>query len=88
MKQTKRFNIDVYLANGSCLETTFFQALDEGQAPAARFYLGFSSDAVREQDLPWIAVGDIAYLPDEVVAVKVSAVENGESPPLRPRQAK
>jgi hypothetical protein len=67
----REFRIEVFFANGSQLQTEFTQRIEDGQRPASRFYLGYSSDHAHNQDLPWIAVGDIAYLPDEVVAVRI-----------------
>lgn len=78
MATLKEFRIEVFLANGSHLQTEFTQLIEEGQRPATRFYLGYSSDQAMNQDLPWIAVGDIAYLPDEVVAVKIVPSERAD----------
>ncbi|MGH2364179.1 MAG: hypothetical protein ACRDHX_05940 [Chloroflexota bacterium] len=75
MLQEREFELEVFLANHAQLITRFRQRLDDFQAPAARFYLGFSTDQAAKQDLPWIAVGDIAYQPDEVVAVRVRQVD-------------
>jgi hypothetical protein len=71
MGTMKDYQLEVYLNNGVRLQTRFSQNLEEGQRPAARFYLGYSSDAAMTQDLPWIAVGEIAYMPDEAVAVRI-----------------
>ena len=78
-QRSKAFHLEVILDNGTRLETRFTQVLEEGQLPAARFYLGYSSDTTLQQDLPWIAVGEIAYLPDEVVAVKITPADEGAS---------
>jgi len=67
----KEFQLEVYLTNGVRLQTRFSQDLEDGQRPATRFYLGYSSDTTTTQDLPWIAVGDIAYMPDEAVAIRI-----------------
>jgi len=72
----REFELEIYLANHAQLTTRFRQRLDDFQAPAARFYLGFSSDQATKQDLPWIAVGDIAYQPDEVIAVRVRQLDD------------
>lgn len=73
MAELRNFRLEVFLANGTRLETTFAQRLEPHQSPAARFYLGYSSDSTIQRDLPWITVGEIAYRPEEVVAVKVGA---------------
>lgn len=75
MAQLREFRLEVFLENGTHLETNFTQMLEPDQAPAARFYLGYSSDRATQRDLPWITVGDIAYLPEEVVAVKVAPAD-------------
>jgi hypothetical protein len=75
MPVLREFQLELYLANGHHLQTRFKQELEPHQKPSTRFYLGYSSDAVTTQDLPWITVGDLAYLPDEVVAVKIVAAE-------------
>jgi hypothetical protein len=75
MGQLREFHIEVYLSNGVRLQTRFSQQLEDHQRPATRFYLGYSSDSAMTQDLPWIVVGDIAYMPDEVVAVKIVPAE-------------
>ena len=67
----KEYQLEVFLSNGVRLHTRFSQLLGDGQRPATRFYLGYSSDQAMTQDLPWIVVGDIAYLPDEAVAVRI-----------------
>jgi hypothetical protein len=71
MGELKEYQLEVFLSNGVRLHTRFSQQLEDGQRPATRFYLGYSSDAAMTQDLPWIMVGDIAYLPDEAVAVRI-----------------
>ena len=85
MGETKDFHLEVYLSNGARLQTRFKQQLEDGQRPATRFYLGYSSDSAVTQDLPWIVVGDIAYLPDEAVAVRLvpAAEADRERMPLR-----
>jgi len=75
MNGVKEFHLELVLANGARLQTRFKQQMDEHQRPATRFYLGYSSDAALTQDLPWIMVGDIAYIPDEVVAVKITPAD-------------
>jgi hypothetical protein len=71
MGDMKDPHLEVYLSNGARLQTRFKQQLEDNQRPATRFYLGYSSDAAVTQDLPWIVVGDIAYMPDEAVAVRL-----------------
>ncbi|HLG70570.1 MAG TPA: hypothetical protein VK009_09135 [Chloroflexota bacterium] len=70
----KEFHLEVYLSNGVRLETRFRQELDDNQWPSTRFYLGYSDEAALIQDLPWIVVGDIAYMPDQAVAVRITPV--------------
>ena len=82
MGQLKEFQIEVYLNNGTRLQTRFSQEVEDNQRPATRFYLGYSSDAAMTQDLPWIVVGDIAYLPDEAVAVKITPAEQSTADEL------
>lgn len=82
MAQLKEFQLEVVLHNGTRLQTSFSQLLEEQQQPSTRFYLGYSSDAATTQDLPWIAVGDIAYLPDEAVAVRILPKERAQDAPL------
>ncbi|HLG72626.1 MAG TPA: hypothetical protein VK009_19585 [Chloroflexota bacterium] len=71
MSDLKEYVLELYLSNGARLQTRFRQTMEANQRPSTRFYLGYSSDAATTQDLPWITVGDIAYMPDEVVAVKI-----------------
>lgn len=85
MEELKEFRLEVYLSNGVQLSTEFRQWLTDGQLPATRFYLGYSTDSAATQDLPWIAVGDIAYLPDEVVAVKIIPADSAASDQSRLR---
>ncbi|GEM_PF-2218578 len=84
MAETRAFQLEVFLHNGVRLQTTFNQLLEEGQLPSTRFYLGYSNDSATVQDLPWIAVGDIAYMPDEAVAVRLVPLERAQQElPLR-----
>ncbi len=83
MAELKEFKLQVFLDNGTQLQTEFSQMLEDGQTPATRFYLGYSSDSAAHRDLPWITVGDIAYLPEEVVAVKLAPKGAEEDSKLR-----
>ncbi len=80
MPQPREFQLEVILHNGTRLQTTFTQVLEDNQQPATRFYLGYSTDTAMTQDLPWISVGDIAYMPDEAVAVKIVPKEKAQAP--------
>jgi hypothetical protein len=80
MPETKKFRLEVLMNNGSRMETTFEQTLPDGSMPAARFYLGYSNDNAPKQDLPWIAVGDIAYSPEEAIGVKIVPVVEAAKP--------
>jgi hypothetical protein len=82
MPSLKEFQLEVVLHNGARLTTTFTQMLEDHQQPATRFYLGYSTDTALTQDLPWIAVGDIAYMPDEAVAVKIVPKEQAQETPV------
>lgn len=82
MPKLKEFQLEVILHNGARLQTSFVQLLEEHQQPSTRFYLGYSTDTTMTQDLPWIAVGDIAYMPDEAVAVRIVAKEQAQEGPL------
>lgn len=85
MIDLREFQLEVYLSNGARLQTRFRQRLEENQQPSTRFYLGYSTDSSGTQDLPWISVGDIAYMPDEVVAVKILPIERVAEDPSRLR---
>ncbi len=84
MATLKEFHLEVILHNGARLQTNFRQLLEDNQQPSTRFYLGYSTDTTTVQDLPWIVVGDIAYMPDEAVAVRIVPAERAqEEPKLR-----
>jgi hypothetical protein len=85
MNGLKEFHLELLMANGARLQTRFTQQIEDHQRPATRFYLGYSSDAALTQDLPWIMVGDIAYIPDEVVAVKITPAEQASEDSSRLR---
>lgn len=82
MPTLREFQLEVFLHNGTRLQTIFSQLLEGNQQPSTRFYLGYSSDSAMTQDLPWISVGDIAYMPDEAVAVKIQPKESAQDTPV------
>jgi hypothetical protein len=74
LDQLKHYQFEVMLEGGGTLETTFTQRLGEGQVPASRFYLGYSTDQTRTRDLPWISVGSIGYAPEKALGVRIAEI--------------
>lgn len=84
MDQMKHFRFEVLLEGGCRLETTFSQRLDDGQMPAMRFYLGYSTDRSSARDLPWISVGTIGYSPDKALGVRIAEVDGKDGMEVLP----
>ncbi len=80
----RSFNIQVLFEGGTTWETTFSQELEPDALPATRFYLGYSSERAKTRDLHWVTVGDIGYMPQKVMGVRIIEISPTKPPKVEP----